>query len=160
MVDWATVCKSLEVGGLGILNTKLMNIALMLKWIWKLYQNEEGMWADLIHAKYLGDRDLFDKEVPVRGYQFWNAIHKIKWYFKLGARHKVQNGKRTYFCLDWWLGSSPLRAHFPRLFSCCDHPFITIDAVKVKGRHTGSVAHSLQKAIYPGGDGRMGQPLS
>jgi hypothetical protein len=37
MVDWATVCKPKELGGLGILNTKLMNIALMLKWIWKLY---------------------------------------------------------------------------------------------------------------------------
>jgi hypothetical protein len=33
MVDWATVCKSKEFGGLGILNTKRMNMALMLKWI-------------------------------------------------------------------------------------------------------------------------------
>jgi hypothetical protein len=55
------------VGGLGILNTKLKNITLMLKWIWKIYQNAEGMWADLIRAKYLGDRDLFDKEVSSRG---------------------------------------------------------------------------------------------
>jgi hypothetical protein len=37
MVDWATVCKPHEFGGLGIINMKLMNIALMLKWIWKLY---------------------------------------------------------------------------------------------------------------------------
>jgi hypothetical protein len=29
MVDWATVCKSKAFGGLRILNTKLMNIALM-----------------------------------------------------------------------------------------------------------------------------------
>jgi hypothetical protein len=36
MVDWATICKPKEQGGLGILNTKLMNIALMLKWVWKL----------------------------------------------------------------------------------------------------------------------------
>jgi hypothetical protein len=33
MVDWATVCKSQEYGGLGILNKKVMNIALMLKWV-------------------------------------------------------------------------------------------------------------------------------
>jgi hypothetical protein len=33
MVDWPTVCKPKEFGGLGILNTRLMNLALMLKWI-------------------------------------------------------------------------------------------------------------------------------
>jgi hypothetical protein len=48
MVDWATFCKPREFGGLGVLNTKFMNIALMLKWAWKLYQNAEGLWADLI----------------------------------------------------------------------------------------------------------------
>ncbi|KAK1696201.1 hypothetical protein QYE76_012898 [Lolium multiflorum] len=52
MVDWATVCKPKELGGLGILNTKLMNIALMLKWIWKLYQGAEGLWVDLLQAKF------------------------------------------------------------------------------------------------------------
>jgi hypothetical protein len=33
MLDWVTVCRPKAFGGLGILNTKSMNIALMLKWI-------------------------------------------------------------------------------------------------------------------------------
>jgi hypothetical protein len=107
MVDWPTVCKPKELGGLGILNTRLMNVVLMLKWIWKLYQNAEGLWADLIRAKYLRDRDLFAKNVPSHGSQFWNAIQKIKWHFKLGAKHKVHNGNRTFFWLDWWVGNAP-----------------------------------------------------
>jgi hypothetical protein len=74
-----------------------MNVALMLKWIWKLYQNAEGLWADLIRAKYLRDRDLFDKNVPSHGAQFWSAIQKIKWHFMLGAKHKVHNRNRTFF---------------------------------------------------------------
>jgi hypothetical protein len=45
MVDWAMVCRPREHGGLGILNTMYMNIALMMRWIWKLYQNEEGLCA-------------------------------------------------------------------------------------------------------------------
>jgi hypothetical protein len=48
MVDWRTICKPKEDGGLGVLNTRHMNTALMMKWIWKLYQNAEGLWADLI----------------------------------------------------------------------------------------------------------------
>ncbi|KAK1645856.1 hypothetical protein QYE76_063661 [Lolium multiflorum] len=99
MVDWATVCKPKAFGGLGILNTKFMNIALMLKWIWKIYQNSEGLWADLLRAKYL-------------------------------AKHQVRNGKRTYFWLDWWTGTGPLRLTFPRLFACCDNHFATVEGVR------------------------------
>jgi hypothetical protein len=32
------------MGGLGLLNTKKMNIALLTKWIWRLYQEEENIW--------------------------------------------------------------------------------------------------------------------
>jgi hypothetical protein len=39
MVDWETMCKHKELGGLGILNNRIMNNTLMLKWLWKLYQN-------------------------------------------------------------------------------------------------------------------------
>jgi hypothetical protein len=109
MVDWATICKPKDFGGLGILNTRLMNIALLLKWIWKLYQGAEGLWADLLRAKYLGDRDIFAAETPTRGSQFWTALQKIKWYFKLGAKHDVENGGKTYFWFDWWLGSALIR---------------------------------------------------
>jgi hypothetical protein len=38
MVDWAMVCKPRD-RGLGVFNTKGMNISVMLKWIWKLYEN-------------------------------------------------------------------------------------------------------------------------
>jgi hypothetical protein len=77
MMDWATVCRPKEFGALGILNTRYMDITLMLKWIWKLYQKAEGLWADLIRAKYLGTSNLYSREVSVCGSQFWNAIQKL-----------------------------------------------------------------------------------
>jgi hypothetical protein len=130
MVDWDTVCKPKAYGGLGILNTKRMNIALMVKWVWKLYQGAEGLWADLLRAKYLGDNDIFSPRVPTQGSQFWSSIQKLKWYFKLGARHQVHDGSSTYFWLDWWSGAGPLRGRFPRLFDCCDNPYVTVAAVR------------------------------
>jgi hypothetical protein len=108
-----------------------MNTALMMKWIWKLYQNAEGLWADLIRAKYLGERDLFASEVPTHGSQFWSAIQKIKWLFKLGARDHIRNGKRTFFWQDWWSGLGTLHSRFPRLFSYCDQPFVTVHRAQV-----------------------------
>jgi hypothetical protein len=97
MVDWATVCRPKEYGGLGVLHTKNMNIALLVGWIWKLYHNAEGLWANLIRAKYLGNNDLFSPLVPTKGSQFWNSLQKLKWYFKLGPKHLVRDGRRTYF---------------------------------------------------------------
>jgi hypothetical protein len=107
------MCKPKGFGGLGILNTKLLNIALMLKWVWKLYQDAEGLWADIMRAKYLAGRDLFDASVPSRGSQLWNSIQNIKWYFKLGAKHVALNGRHTRFWLDWWTGRDPSRPDFP-----------------------------------------------
>jgi hypothetical protein len=72
--------------------------------------HELGSNADLICAKYLGDRDLFDQEFPTCGSHIWKAIQKNKWHFMLGAKHKVHNRKQTYFWLDLWTRNAPLRA--------------------------------------------------
>jgi hypothetical protein len=59
LVNSPTVCRPKESGGLGIINSKKMNIALMLKWIWKLYQGDNSLWAQIISAKYVEARDIF-----------------------------------------------------------------------------------------------------
>jgi hypothetical protein len=37
MVKWHVVCRPKDLGGLGIINTQVLNECLMTKWIWKLY---------------------------------------------------------------------------------------------------------------------------
>lgn len=38
-----TVYQPTELGGLGVLDLELMNVALLTKWLWKLF-NEQGLW--------------------------------------------------------------------------------------------------------------------
>jgi hypothetical protein len=144
MVDLATICKPKEFGCLGILNTKFMNIALILKWVWKLYQDSyyvQNIW---------GIRIFFSPIIPTRGSQFWNVIYKVKWYFKLGAKDQVHDGRRTYFWIDWWTGTSPLRVSFPRLFECCDNSFAMVAGVRnaeewhVRFRRTFGLAETVE----------------
>jgi hypothetical protein len=59
LVSWSAVCRSKECGGLGLLNSKKMNIALMLKWVWKSYQPENPIWARIIRAKCESANNIF-----------------------------------------------------------------------------------------------------
>ena len=53
LVKWETCCLPKDVGGLGIINLKIMNISLLAKWFWKT-ENEEGLWQNIIKGKYGG----------------------------------------------------------------------------------------------------------
>ena len=72
MLKWAAVCRPKKYGGLGINNSKLMNVALLTKWWWKLASNEGGLWADLLRAKYFPDGNVFNAKAS--GLPFWNGI--------------------------------------------------------------------------------------
>jgi hypothetical protein len=125
LVNWPTVCRPKEVGGLGLLNTKNMNLALLLKWIWRLYQDEDTVWARIIRAKYVDASDLFSGSGH-DGSPFWKSLHKIKHLFKVGAKHEVRNGFRTNFWKDWWIGRGPIMDSFPTLFAICDNQDISV----------------------------------
>nr|XP_051208064.1 uncharacterized protein LOC127323999 [Lolium perenne] len=125
LVNWPTVCRPKEVGGLGLLNTKNMNLALLLKWIWRLYQDEDTIWTRIIRAKYVDASDLFSG-FGHGGSPFWKSLHKIKHLFKVGAKHEVRNGIRTNFWKDWWIGRGPIMDSFPMLFAICDNQDISV----------------------------------
>lgn len=61
MIKWADLCRPNIQGGLGITNTKLMNLALIVKWIWKLSQNDSGHWARILKAKYFPECKVWRK---------------------------------------------------------------------------------------------------
>lgn len=67
MVRWADLCRPKAPGGLGIINTRNMNLALITKWIWKISQNDSSLWARLLKAKYFPDGSFF--VCDVRGSQ-------------------------------------------------------------------------------------------
>ncbi|KAE8805034.1 retrotransposon unclassified [Hordeum vulgare] len=59
MVKWADICLPKDRGGLGIPASRRMNVALMLRWVWRILQGDGGLWLQLIEAKYLRGRALW-----------------------------------------------------------------------------------------------------
>ncbi|KAE8811846.1 hypothetical protein D1007_11263 [Hordeum vulgare] len=127
MVKWADICVPKDRGGLGIPASRRMNVALMLRWVWRILHGDGGLWLQLIEAKYLRGRPLLACSLA-NGSQFWKSIQSIKHEIRLGLRISVGDGSGTQFWLDPWLEGEPLRFRFPRLFAICADPAVLVSA--------------------------------
>lgn len=107
LVKWEVICKNKKKGGLGIKNIRKMNISLLCKWWWKL-KNEDGIWQDLIKAKYLRNELVNTVKVKFDDSPVWKDIMKVKHLYLRGRKVKSNNGKKTLFWLDPWLEEIPL----------------------------------------------------
>ena len=62
MTKWDTLSRPKDQGGLGMVNTKIMNDTLLVKWIWKITQGSEGTWYRLLRAKYMTGGNFFNSK--------------------------------------------------------------------------------------------------
>lgn len=53
MIRWDALDKPKEFGGLGFIDTRAMNTALLCKWIYGLKNGEEGLGMTILRKKYL-----------------------------------------------------------------------------------------------------------
>ena len=70
MTKWKMVSRPKDHGGVGIINIKIMNECLLVKWIWKIHQEPDELWFKLIKAKYLDGCSFFTSKSK-GGSQFW-----------------------------------------------------------------------------------------
>jgi hypothetical protein len=79
------------------MNTRKMNMALMVKWIWRsfLEESNELLWVRLIRAKYRVSE--FFSTQPTTCSHFWHSLHKIKQAFKLRAKFHPGRGLSVSF---------------------------------------------------------------
>jgi len=50
-VSWKKACEPREAGGLGILNFRLFNVALLGKWIWHMGSDKGGLWKEILESR-------------------------------------------------------------------------------------------------------------
>jgi hypothetical protein len=107
-----------DFGGLGIINTRHLNEALILKWDWRL-QNLDGedMCCQLLKAKYFPHKS-FARSNNKTGSQFWMGVNKVRENLKWGCAIQITSGDQTLFRDDVWVGHVPLKIIFPELYNC------------------------------------------
>ena len=95
LVSWDTVCKSKNQGGLGIIDLKRLNQALLAKW-WIRFQdpNISGMWKTILTAKY--GQSGFSSNCS----SFWSGVLKGTDVVELGLFRHLGNGSTIKFWKD------------------------------------------------------------
>jgi hypothetical protein len=58
-VNWETVCKPKDCGGLGILNLVKFALALRIRWLWHEWDEDPKTWVGLVNTCNALDGDLF-----------------------------------------------------------------------------------------------------
>ncbi|XP_024630578.1 uncharacterized protein [Medicago truncatula] len=51
-VKWKSVCQQKKNGGMGIKDVRVMNVCLLAKWRWRLLDEENALWKDVLEEKY------------------------------------------------------------------------------------------------------------
>jgi len=121
MAKWEMVSRPKDQGGLGIINTRLMNDCLLVKWIWKILLEPDELWFKLLKAKYMSNSNFFSSKSRGSS-QFWQGLHKVKSLFKWGAIFSIGNGKNCLFWHDCWLHSVPLKIYYEDLYKMVRYP--------------------------------------
>lgn len=116
-VDWKSVCRSQEVGGLGVRRIKEFNLALLGKWCWRVLVDRDSLWFRVLVARN-GMEDGFLRVGGRDGSVWWWNIAGLRsegWFFNNVSR-LLGDGTNVLFWTDIWLGELSLRDRFSRLY--------------------------------------------
>ncbi|MCH96738.1 RNA-directed DNA polymerase (Reverse transcriptase), partial [Trifolium medium] len=105
-IKWDVVCLPKRKGGLGVRDVRMINISLLAKWRWRLLNNDEAVWKEVIRSKYgdlaLGKVVLGEECIPRSASLWWKDICSIgsnlshNW-FAQNVVKKLGNGRCTSF---------------------------------------------------------------
>jgi len=77
---WPMYCRAKEEGGLGVLNIKTQNVALLIKHLHKFFNRDDLPWVSLIWEQYYGSGKLPGNSK--KGSFWWRDVLKLLDKFK------------------------------------------------------------------------------
>nr|GEV50238.1 RNA-directed DNA polymerase, eukaryota [Tanacetum cinerariifolium] len=122
-VKWNSVLTAKDSEGLGVSSLYALNRGLMMKWVWRFYNQKTSLWANVIKAiheeegsmgkaKYAGVRTCWTtivNEIRILSDQGVNVLKFM--------RLKLGNGDMASFWNDNWSGGCVLKDLYPRLYA-------------------------------------------
>jgi len=130
-VSWENICKPCEEGGLGIKDMRKFNFALMAKWKWRLMNEEEGKWKDILKSKYIAISSNTHGQMKKQS-RWWSDLLKIcregegEGWFQKALVWKVRSSDSIRLWKDPWVNNNNLKDLYPRLYTLSLHQGMTV----------------------------------
>ncbi|TYI76843.1 hypothetical protein E1A91_D06G105100v1, partial [Gossypium mustelinum] len=102
MTPWKTLCKPKAMGGLGIRNVRLFNLALLGRQVWRLINNTDTLCFKVLSSKYFPDGNMFNAKKVDKASFTWTSIATATETLKDGFGWQVGNGERINIWDDNW----------------------------------------------------------
>ncbi|XP_075083498.1 uncharacterized protein LOC142167239 [Nicotiana tabacum] len=117
LVKWAKVIQPKSNWGMGLMNLKLHNKSMLIKWLWRYGQPEPVYWKEVITAKHGAQNQWCTKEnnAPYE-VELWKHIRSLQTDFLQEITYRVGNGSHVKFWEDRWIGNTTLRELYPGLY--------------------------------------------
>ncbi|KAL0289990.1 UNVERIFIED_CONTAM: hypothetical protein Sradi_7060100 [Sesamum radiatum] len=113
-VSWDQVCKPQVQGGLGIRRVRHMNLALLLKQVWRILQEDPtSIWVAWVLRYRLRNQPLWTVNASSSSW-CWRKLVKTSVLLKEGLEYRVGDGHKFWLWTDLWHPRGPLINHFPR----------------------------------------------
>jgi len=122
-VAWKLVCKDKSEGGLGIIDLKTQNQALLMKNLDKFFNKKEIPWVHMVWEKLYSNNRL--PAHTRKGSFWWRSIIKLLPLFKGFAQIQINNGKTCFLWHDQWQ-TRTLEESYPQLYSFAKNKSITL----------------------------------
>jgi hypothetical protein len=114
LVAWETVQQPKDKGGLGVINLRLHNDALLMKHLSKFYNKENIPWVRLIWNRYYTNR--VPHATRELGSFWWKDVLRLNIIFRGISKCALGDGSSVCFWDDLWT-DSVLSSKYPRLAS-------------------------------------------
>ena len=124
LAAWDMVCRPKKKGGLGVINLKIHNDALFLKFLHKFYNRMDVPWVSLLWDIYYTDKITHTAE-PLGSF-WWCDILKLMPVYRGVSRVQIVNGSTALFWKDLW-NDNFLQITHPRAFSFATKEDVSVE---------------------------------